>query len=212
MAEAGIVKTKGGKQYQMVVKRVNDFRTSDVYSGWSITTNTLEHDVGVQAIVKCEISDETGRVRATGMSWDAKDHSALHKTSYLELAETSAIGRALACLGLAGSTEYASADEVAAAILANEERSDANKKPAKKKVAKKAELKVVEKTEKLTEGDLTKHRLLQLHHLVKRKETTWKLFNKHWEEFKKQAKPATVAGVEKSTYPMWKKVLDAREK
>lgn len=212
MAEAGIVKTKGGKQYQMVVKRVNDFRTSDVYSGWSITTNTLEHDVGVQAIVKCEISDETGRVRATGMSWDAKDHSALHKTSYLELAETSAIGRALACLGLAGSTEYASADEVAAAILANEERSDANKKTAKKKVAKKAELKVVEKTEKATEKDAEKQKILQLDALVRTETTGWRLFEKHWEAYKKQAKPETVQAIVKSTFPRWKKILDAREK
>jgi len=212
MTEAGIVKTKGGKQYQMVVKRVNDFRTSDVYSGWSITTNTLEHVVGVQAIVKCEISDETGRVRATGMSWDAKDHSQLHKTSYLELAETSAIGRALACLGLAGSTEYASADEVAAAILAGEKRSLTGNKADKRKKASKAELKVVEKAEQKVEPNPTRDRLLALNALVATETTRWPLFNKQWAAFKKQAKADTIAGIEKSTYPRWKAVLDAREK
>ena len=196
----------------MVVKRVNDFRTNDVYSGWSIITNTLEHVVGVQAIVKCAISDETGRVRATGMSWDAKDHSPLHKTSYLELAETSAIGRALACLGLAGSTEYASADEVAAAILAGQRASLTDNKADKNKKASKAELKVVEKAEQKVEPNPTRDRLLALNALVATETTRWPLFNKQWAAFVKQAKAETIAGIEKSTYPRWKAALDAREK
>ena len=65
--------------------------------------------------MKATISDEQGRVRATGHAEEVRASSQINKTSALENAETSAIGRALAALGYAG-TEFASADEVAQAI------------------------------------------------------------------------------------------------
>ena len=52
---------------------------------------------------------------ATGHAEEYRDSSKINKTSALENAETSAIGRALASFGLGG-TEFASADEVARAI------------------------------------------------------------------------------------------------
>jgi hypothetical protein len=65
--------------------------------------------------MKATISDEKGRVIATGHAEEVRASSQINKTSALENAETSAIGRALAALGMAG-TEFASADEVAQAI------------------------------------------------------------------------------------------------
>jgi hypothetical protein len=65
--------------------------------------------------MKASISNEQGRLLATGFAEEVRAASKINRTSALENAETSAIGRALAALGLAG-TEYASADEVANAI------------------------------------------------------------------------------------------------
>ena len=65
--------------------------------------------------MKASISNEQGRLLATGFAEEVRAASKINRTSALENAETSAVGRALAALGLAG-TEYASADEVANAI------------------------------------------------------------------------------------------------
>src|SRR5688572_31386677 len=65
--------------------------------------------------MKATITDESGRVLATGHSEEYRHTSKINETSALENAETSAIGRALAAFGLGG-TEFASADEVANAI------------------------------------------------------------------------------------------------
>jgi hypothetical protein len=54
-------------------------------------------------------------VLATGYAEERRDSTTINKTSALENCETSAIGRALAAYGYAG-TEYASADEVAQAV------------------------------------------------------------------------------------------------
>jgi N-acetylglucosamine kinase-like BadF-type ATPase len=55
-------------------------------------------------------------LKATGLAHEVRDSTNINKTSHVENCETSAIGRALAALGLAG-TEYASGDEVSNAII-----------------------------------------------------------------------------------------------
>ena len=52
---------------------------------------------------------------ATGHAQEFRKASQINGTSYVENCETSAIGRALACLGIGG-TEFASANEVVNAI------------------------------------------------------------------------------------------------
>lgn len=104
-----------GKVYLTVARRIKDFRDSEQYEGWSITTKrkvTTGSLVEVRAVIK----DETGRVIATGMAEEDRAFGKINKTSALENAETSAVGRALAFLGLGGS-EIASADEVSNAIV-----------------------------------------------------------------------------------------------
>ena len=58
---------------------------------------------------------------AIGYAEEVRSASSINSTSCLENAETSAVGRALAFFGLAG-TEIASADEVAAAITQQREK------------------------------------------------------------------------------------------
>ena len=104
-----------GKVYLTVARRIKDFRDSERYEGWSITTKrkvTTCSLVEVRAVIK----DESDRVIATGMAEEDRAFGKINKTSALENAETSAVGRALAFLGLGGS-EIASADEVSNAIV-----------------------------------------------------------------------------------------------
>lgn len=111
MAESGVVKIHG-KEYQTVALRVKTFRSS--FEGHSLTTEVLFRDPDV-VVMKAIIANSEGRVLATGHAEEFRKSSQINSTSALENAETSAIGRALAALGLGG-TEFASADEVANAI------------------------------------------------------------------------------------------------
>jgi hypothetical protein len=101
-----------GKQYKTVAYRVNEFRTQ--YPDYTVSTELVEAN-DTLVVIKASISNEQGRLLATGFAEEVRAASKINRTSALENAETSAIGRALAALGLAG-TEYASADEVANAI------------------------------------------------------------------------------------------------
>lgn len=101
-----------GKQYKTVAYRVNEFRVQ--YPEYTVSTELIEAN-DTLVVMKASISNEQGRLLATGFAEEVRAASKINRTSALENAETSAIGRALAALGLAG-TEYASADEVASAI------------------------------------------------------------------------------------------------
>ena len=101
-----------GKQYKTVAYRVNEFR--QLHPEYTVSTELVEAN-DTLVVMKASISNEQGRLLATGFAEEVRAASKINRTSALENAETSAIGRALAALGLAG-TEYASADEVANAI------------------------------------------------------------------------------------------------
>lgn len=107
----GVINIRG-KQYQTVAKRVADFRK--VYPLWSIETSVRDDEDKV--VAKCTIRDESGRTIATGHAEEYRASSSINKTSALENAETSAVGRALAFLGLGGDYGIASADEVLRAV------------------------------------------------------------------------------------------------
>lgn len=109
--DSGIVNIHG-KQYQTVALRVGKFR--EAHKDFSLTTEIVSRDPEC-VVMKATITNESGRVLATGHSEEYRATSQINRTSALENAETSAIGRALAALGLGG-TEFASADEVANAI------------------------------------------------------------------------------------------------
>src|SRR3972149_1965185 len=101
-----------GKEYSTVARRVGIFR--ERYPDWTLATEIISRNEEC-VVMKAAISDQAGRGLATGHSEEFRKASQINKTSALENAETSAIGRALAALGLGG-TEFASADEVANAI------------------------------------------------------------------------------------------------
>lgn len=101
-----------GKEYQTVALRVQKFR--EAHPDWSLRTTIVERDAEC-VVVGAAIADEQNRILATGHAEEYRKASQINRTSALENAETSAIGRALAALGFGG-TEFATANEVANAI------------------------------------------------------------------------------------------------
>ena len=85
-----------GKKYHTVAERVNIFRKH--FTDWTI-------------VMKAVIRTPTGRIVASGLATETFGSSAVNKTSAIENCETSAVGRALAFFGFAG-TEIASANEL----------------------------------------------------------------------------------------------------
>jgi hypothetical protein len=111
MAKEGVVNIHG-KEYVTVAKRVQHFREHN--PNVSIITDVIKID-DEQVLIKASIITPSGQIMATGHGHEVRSASQINKTSYVENAETSAIGRALACLGMGG-TEFASANEVQNAI------------------------------------------------------------------------------------------------
>ncbi len=100
-----------GKKYSMVVDRIATFRKS---FGWEygIETRVVSELTGENMVaVGCYVKNSEGRIVGSGLAYEHKDNGPVNKTSALENCETSAIGRALASMGLAGG-EYASGDEI----------------------------------------------------------------------------------------------------
>src|SRR2546423_607674 len=103
----GIVEI-GGKQYETVALRIKKFR--EAHPDYPVVTTILHRDAEV-VIMHAAISNPDGRVLGTGHAEEWRKSSTINKTSAIENAETSAIGRALANLGFGG-TEFASANEI----------------------------------------------------------------------------------------------------
>jgi hypothetical protein len=110
-AQTGIINIRG-KEYQTVALRVQMFR--ERFPDHSLLTRVVDRTPECVVMV-ASIEDTTGRTIATGHAEEYRSSSQINKTSALENAETSAIGRALAAFGIGG-TEFASANEVQNAI------------------------------------------------------------------------------------------------
>tara|TARA_B110000967_G_C18783218_1_gene509405 strand:- start:141 stop:947 length:807 start_codon:yes stop_codon:yes gene_type:complete len=109
-----------GKEYATVVSRVNHFRQESIYKNYSINTEVLFWDKDKdQIIIRATIFDNASDnhlIIASGIAHEEKADRGVNATSYVENCETSAIGRALACLGIGVEDAYASAFEVEYAI------------------------------------------------------------------------------------------------
>tara|TARA_R100000315_G_scaffold62410_1_gene43814 strand:+ start:1370 stop:1885 length:516 start_codon:yes stop_codon:yes gene_type:complete len=108
-----------GKQYVEVNERIKFFRQEEQYKNWSLITEFPVLD-SEQCVCKASIADTEHRIIATGHAHEVQGSSNINKTSYVENCETSAIGRALAMLGIGIDTSIASANEVSDAIAKQE--------------------------------------------------------------------------------------------
>lgn len=102
------------KQYAPVSERVKAFRK--VWPTGRIITKILE-DTGERATVIAEVYDDCGNLLATGHAFEDRNSSLINKSSYLLNCETSAVGRAIAFLGIGIDAGIASADETNAAEI-----------------------------------------------------------------------------------------------
>lgn len=106
-----------GRLYSMVKDRIEIFRRhwgDEFHIDTNVTMpEGLGKDCPVIAVAK--IKDKAGNIVASGHAMERVGSSNITTTNPIEMAETSAIGRALACFGLGGG-EYASGDEVVSAI------------------------------------------------------------------------------------------------
>jgi hypothetical protein len=105
------IEMRRGKKYTTVAVRVEILRRN--FGGVGISTEIVQWspDKGAPIVVKATVTDETGHVMSTGYAEEIRGQGQVNSTSALENAETSAIGRALAALGLSGG-EFASANEM----------------------------------------------------------------------------------------------------
>ena len=120
-----------GKQYVEVNERIKFFRQEDRYKDWTIMSEFTVLD-SEQCVCKTTIADTTGRVIATRHAHEVQSASIINKTSYVENCETSAIGRALAMLGIGIDTSIASANEVKDAIAKQDSGDSSNSEKVKK--------------------------------------------------------------------------------
>jgi len=111
-----------GKKYVEVKERVKYFRQEKTFEGWTIATEfPLLADE--QCMCKAVVADTAGRVIATGHAHEIQANGNINKTSYIENCETSAIGRALAVMGIGVDDSMASAGEVSDAIAQQDKAS-----------------------------------------------------------------------------------------
>jgi hypothetical protein len=127
-----------GKQYVEVNERIKFFRQEDEYKNWTISTEFTSLD-SEMCVCRAIIADPSQRIIASGHAHEVQGSSNINKTSYVENCETSAIGRALAMMGIGIDASIASANEVTEAIAKQSVQAPLSSKPAAKKpTAKKA--------------------------------------------------------------------------
>ena len=101
---------KGGKRYTEVFVRVEEFRKA-FGTELGIQTEILKDEGGIVQVKANIIDKNNNAILGSGLAEEVRGSSNVNKTSALENCETSAIGRALASLGLHGG-QYASANEI----------------------------------------------------------------------------------------------------
>lgn len=124
------IKTKPikGKEYAEVPERVQAYRK--LHPNGDIKTAIIPELTDLSAGIvtfRASVYDEEGNHLGDGTAQEKEGSSFINKTSYVENAETSAIGRALGFLGIGSDTSIASAEEVQNAI--NNQQRQSSKKP-----------------------------------------------------------------------------------
>ena len=101
-----------GKDYKTVAERVTEFHNDYGDKNISIVTEIIQFK---DDIVVMKAAVKIGDNVFTGHAIEDKTSSRINEHNYIECAETSCIGRALASAGYLGS-EFASADELVGAL------------------------------------------------------------------------------------------------
>ena len=101
-----------GKDYKTVAERVTEFHNEHNDKNISIITEIIQFK---DDIVVMKAAIKIGDNVFTGHAIEDKTSSKINEYNYIECAETSCIGRALASAGYLGS-EFASADELVGAL------------------------------------------------------------------------------------------------
>lgn len=112
---------KSVKEYAEVNQRIKAFRM--VYPMGCIKTEMISNVNGV-CIFRTEVMDENGILLGTGTAYEKENGSFINKTSYIENAETSSVGRALGMCGFGIDTSVASYEEVKNAQLNQEQENN----------------------------------------------------------------------------------------
>ncbi len=142
-----------GKEYAEVNQRVKAFRF--LYPEGTIFTEMLSDD-GDKCVFKATVSNEDGKILGTGTAFEMKDSSFINKTSYIENCETSAIGRALAWVGLGVDVSIASYEEVANAINNQNKENTMQPLPVDKDTKPKGKAKAAAKEEEPKQEEVKK--------------------------------------------------------
>jgi hypothetical protein len=116
-----------GKEYVEVNQRLLYFRKESKYEGWTIDNDLVAVD-SESCVIKSTIRDNEGRVIASAHAQEDRTSSHINKTSFVENCETSAVGRALAMLGIGIETSIASSNEVSMAIAKQDQDTKAPSK------------------------------------------------------------------------------------
>ena len=112
----------GKSEYVMVKTRLQYFRKH--YEHATIDTDHVHFD-GESVMCKAKIYVD-GKLVATGMAHEEKSKNHINATSFVEVCETSAVGRALGMMGIGITNSVATYDEVKNAIEQQEANAKAN--------------------------------------------------------------------------------------
>lgn len=130
-----------GKNYAEVNQRIKAFRM--VYPEGYIVTELMRDEDGI-----CIFHARCGNgavTLGTGTAFEVKGSSNINKTSYIENAETSAVGRALGMAGFGIDTSVASAEEVQNAIDQQEKFAENDIPTDKRKTASAKQIELLKK-------------------------------------------------------------------
>ena len=108
------------KIYETVAERVQKFRDAcPISEGWALTTQINFPDKNMVLAI-AQMVNPNGSTVATGTAEEVRNANYINKTSAVENAETSAIGRCLFAAGFGGG-EFCSADELLTALKRQEQ-------------------------------------------------------------------------------------------
>ena len=100
-----------GKEYVQVNERLKAFRSMPEFKGWSLTSEVVDLKED-SCTIKAIITDNDGKIRATGFAREVIAKSPINKFAFVENCETSAWGRALGNLGIGIDSSICSAEEL----------------------------------------------------------------------------------------------------